>query len=184
VTPEAATCKLAALLLAYPDGDWQRRLAAVEEALAGLPPSRAARDLADFVAAVRARPLRELQEEYVETFDFASRTPLHLTAVLFGEERDRGRAPQRGHALAQLGEVYAAHGYELADGELPDYLPALLEFVAAAGCPPELAGHAGVLERAMASLAEGLAEAGSAYAAAVRAARAGFHGVCRRRKAS
>jgi nitrate reductase delta subunit len=65
---------------------------------------------------------RELQAEYVETFDFDRRASLHLTYHVHGDRR------QRGLELIRLKRRYAEAGLELADGELPDYLPVLLEF--------------------------------------------------------
>ncbi len=49
---------------------------------------------------------------------------LHLTHHLFGD--DRGRGP----ALVDLGEHYKGMGMEMRTGEIPDYLPLILEYVA------------------------------------------------------
>jgi nitrate reductase molybdenum cofactor assembly chaperone NarJ/NarW len=64
------------------------------------------------------------QEEYVRTFDFDRRASLHLTYHTFGDRR------QRGLELVKLKRRYAEAGLELVDGELPDYLPVMLEFAA------------------------------------------------------
>ena len=74
-------------------------------------------------------PLDELQASYVETFDFQRRHALYLTYHGFGDRR------QRGMALLALKQRYAAAGLRLLDGELPDYLPVVLEACAIA---PEL----------------------------------------------
>ncbi len=65
-----------------------------------------------------------IQENYVQTFDMTPEHDLHLTHHLFGD--DRGRGP----ALIDLSEYYKASGFEVKEGELPDYLPLMLEYVA------------------------------------------------------
>ncbi|HZQ64742.1 MAG TPA: nitrate reductase molybdenum cofactor assembly chaperone [Gaiellaceae bacterium] len=112
----APAYRLLSLLLDYPE-------AAVDEALAGAEdePDPA---LAPFWAWWRETPLAERQRRYVETFDLDRRTSLHLTYYLHGETRKRGLA------LLRLKRLYAAAGLPLAADELPDFLPALLEFAA------------------------------------------------------
>jgi nitrate reductase delta subunit len=62
----------------------------------------------------------------VETFDLAKRCGLYLS---FYDEGDRR---QRGAALLRLKRLYRAAGLPLEGSELPDYLPVMLEFAAAA----------------------------------------------------
>ncbi len=81
------------------------------------------RVLVDFVDWAAAQPLIALQEGYVRTFDLNPDHALYITHHLF-EEQDRERGP----ALVQLTEFFHSQGFELAGGELPDYLPLLLEF--------------------------------------------------------
>jgi nitrate reductase molybdenum cofactor assembly chaperone NarJ/NarW len=64
------------------------------------------------------------QRAYVETFDFDRRATLYLTFHTHGDRR------QRGLELVRLKSRYAEAGLTLGDGELPDYLPVLLEFAA------------------------------------------------------
>jgi nitrate reductase delta subunit len=73
---------------------------------------------------MKGKTLLELQEEYVNTFDMKPENSLHLTHHLFGD--DRGRGP----ALVDLGEHYKDNGLEVISGELPDFLPLILEYVA------------------------------------------------------
>lgn len=68
-------------------------------------------------------PQITLEEAYVQTFDMVPEHSLHLTHHLFGD--DRGRGP----ALVDLGEHYKEMGLEVRPGELPDYLPLILEYV-------------------------------------------------------
>ena len=69
-----------------------------------------------------AEPLAA-EAAYVELFDRGRATSLHLFEHVHGDSRDRGPA------LFDLGQTYEAAGLILAEGELPDYLPAVLEFV-------------------------------------------------------
>ena len=96
-------------LLAYPD---ERLLEATTEE----PRLRA------FLDAAGEMTLSELRGEYVTTFDFDRRASLYLTYHTHGDRR------QRGLELVRLKRRFAGAGLELAEGELPDYLPALLEF--------------------------------------------------------
>jgi nitrate reductase molybdenum cofactor assembly chaperone NarJ/NarW len=62
------------------------------------------------------------QETYVETFDRGRRSSLSLFEHVHGDGRDRGQA------MVDLLGMYGQAGLEYAAGELPDYLPAYLEF--------------------------------------------------------
>jgi nitrate reductase delta subunit len=68
----------------------------------------------------------------VETFDLRRRSGLYLSYYVHGDTRKRGMA------LLRLKRLFAAAGLELTSGELPDYLPLLLEFAALA---PDGAGE-------------------------------------------
>ena len=68
----------------------------------------------------------ELQQHYVETFDLHKRSGLYLTFYGEGDKRERGVA------LLRLKRLYRSAGLPLEGSELPDFLPAMLEFAAAA----------------------------------------------------
>ncbi len=102
-------------LLQYPD---EELVAARDEILSAADDSR----VEAFVEGQFSVPLRDLQDEYVTTFDFDRRASLYLTYHTHGDRR------QRGIELVRLKRRFAEAGLELAGGELPDYLPALLEF--------------------------------------------------------
>ncbi|MHC0037836.1 nitrate reductase molybdenum cofactor assembly chaperone [Pseudoneobacillus sp. C159] len=72
--------------------------------------------------------LKELQELYVETFDYKDQTSLYLTAHELGDSR------KRGNALIGLQKLIYENGFEYLGNDLADYIPLLLEFLAAA--PP------------------------------------------------
>ena len=121
--------KLVSLLLQYPEGELLEARAELADAAEALPAGRQADAVRAFARWYRDVPGDELQAAYVETFDFSRRSSLHLTYHVFGDRR------QRGMALLALKQRYAAAGFELGDGELPDYLPVVLEFAALAGEP-------------------------------------------------
>ena len=117
--------RLGSLLLEYPDERLYDATPAMR-AVADDVPGRAGRDLGDFLA-LRAELGRDrAQEEYVATFDFHKRASLHLSYFRDGDRR------QRGATLLGLKRRYREAGLELQGGELPDYLPAILEFAALA----------------------------------------------------
>jgi nitrate reductase delta subunit len=113
-------------LLDYPDPDLKGNLDLIREAVAGESQLKAQERalLERFVDEMQGEPLMQLQQEYVQTFDMVPEHSLHLTHHLFGD--DRGRGP----ALVDLSEHYKGMGLEMKEGEIPDYLPLILEYVA------------------------------------------------------
>lgn len=59
---------------------------------------------------------------YIEHFDFGKLTNLYVTYLKLGEQRERGLE------LLKLKKYYEAHGFNVTEKELPDYLPLILEF--------------------------------------------------------
>jgi len=117
--------RLGALLLEYPDEELFAASPAMG-ALAGELPGRAGRELRAFIERRVEIGRDRAQEEYVATFDFHKRASLHLSYFRDGDRR------QRGATLLGLKRRYREAGLELEGGELPDYLPAILEFAALA----------------------------------------------------
>lgn len=117
--------KLLSYLLDYPGEELHDNLDALRtlaaEAAGDAQEQAALKEFLDFIAATDAL---ELQRQYVETFDLKAQHSLHLTHHLLGDDKNRGPA------LIDLGEYYKAWGMETIDGELPDYLPLMLEFAA------------------------------------------------------
>ncbi len=152
----ARTLQLAALFLDYPDGELYAMTQELADAAALVPDREGGRELCDF-AAHRLRIGRDAaQEEYVATFDFHKRASLYLTYYRDGDRR------QRGASLLGLKRIMREAGYEVAGGELPDYLPLVLEFAALS---PDAAEP--VLRRFRAAievLRAALRETGSPYA--------------------
>jgi len=123
-TWRAVAARAASLLLRYPDPAVCAALPAVLAALDELPEavSRHLRPLAEHR---RDSDPAGLAAEYVELFDFRRRCALHLTYYTCGDTR------KRGEALVGFTAAYKAAGLEVVGGELPDYLPAVLDLAAA-----------------------------------------------------
>lgn len=136
----AVVFQAAGLLLGYPDETLLERLDMIEAAVGT---TRRAGGFAPTMAHLRSMPLMELQSWHVAEFDLSRRHALHLTYWTNGDTR------QRGEALTGIKQVYRHSGL-LVDlqGELPDYLPMVLEFAATGD--PELGR--GILNRYRASL--------------------------------
>ncbi len=122
----ATTYKLCSLYLQYPDPELIEARHELAAEVAELPRSPAARALAQFCEWWTVETPLALEQHYVETFDLDRRCGLYLTFYADGDKR------QRGAALVRLKRLYRTAGLPLADGELPDFLPAMLEFAAAA----------------------------------------------------
>lgn len=121
---QAIVLQAASICLQYPDDPARDRLQLVRNAVDRLPESRPRERLTTFLRHVSATPAGELAEHYVEIFDRRRRCCLYLTWWTDGETR------RRGGALVTLKQRYRAAGVELTGGELPDYLPAVLEYAA------------------------------------------------------
>jgi nitrate reductase delta subunit len=143
--------KLLSLLLQYPTDELLAARAELAAAGAGGGP------VGRFLDWWAHEEPGELRRVYVETFDFARRNSLYLTYHVHGDRR------QRGVALLRLKQRYAAAGLELLDGELPDFLPVMLEFAALA---PAEVGLAALAESrdAIELIRSSLHDAGSPYA--------------------
>ena len=123
--PMSSSLRVLAALLGYPDarlrGFLPEMRALLNDEGAVSPARRVELEvLMDTIG--RSDPL-DIEADYVELFDRGRATSLHLFEHVHGDSRDRGPA------MIDLGQTYEKAGLILADGELPDYLPAVLEFV-------------------------------------------------------
>jgi nitrate reductase molybdenum cofactor assembly chaperone len=160
---EAATVlQAASVCLQYPDESVRAMLPTVRKAVDALPPGRARERLTAFLDTAEATAPGRAAQHYVDVFDTRRRCCLYLTWWSDGETR------RRGAALAGLKARYRAAGAEFHDHELPDFLPAVLEFAATADLAEGLAllqEHRAALEL----LRLALIEAGTPYAGPVEA---------------
>jgi nitrate reductase molybdenum cofactor assembly chaperone NarJ/NarW len=148
--------RIAALLLDYPSTQTLALTDQLSAAVMELPAAVGASILDSLGGFCTADPL-QVAAQYVETFDMRRRASLHLTYYAYGDTRKRGMA------LLRFKYAYRQAGMQLGDGELPDYLPLVLEFAATID-PAQgerlLAEHVPVLELLRLSLQD----SGSAYA--------------------
>jgi nitrate reductase delta subunit len=123
----STTYKLCSLLLQYPDEELLAASGEIEAAVAALPGSAAAEALERFLGWWSQADPEEVARHYVEAIDLHKRSGLYLTFYSDGDRRERGSA------LLRLKRLYRAAGLPLeGTTELPDYLPVMLEFAAAA----------------------------------------------------
>ena len=123
--PMSTSLRVLAALLGYPDAPMRAHLPEMRVLLrseGALPPARIDELAALIDALLGADPL-DAESDYVELFDRGRGTSLHLFEHVHGDSRERGPA------MIDLGQTYEKAGLILAEGELPDYLPAVLEFV-------------------------------------------------------
>jgi len=120
-----STLKALAAVLTYPEPALLEVLPEIRGILSS--DQRLGRDdrvrLAALIDELSAADPLDAQERYVELFDRGRATSLHLFEHVHGEARDRGQA------MVDLNALYARHGLVIASNELPDYLPAVLEYL-------------------------------------------------------
>lgn len=177
------TFKALSALLSYPTDDLvaalpEVRAIVIDEASLG---AREREALVALVNRLAATDPLDAQEAYVELFDRGRSTSLHLFEHVHGDSRDRGPA------MVDLDGIYRNAGYQLTGGELPDYLPALLEYLATR--PAEEIGEMlGDCAHIVRRIGEALVKRGSDYSAVLAAvlALAGEPGLgqCRDRAAA
>ncbi|WP_027994390.1 nitrate reductase molybdenum cofactor assembly chaperone [Simplicispira psychrophila] len=124
IPPASKSLRVLALLLGYPDAPlrahWPDLRTALQDEQA-LPAERLA-ELSAFIDTLARKPVLEVEADYVEMFDRGRSTSLHLFEHVHGDSRDRGPA------MIDLTKTYEQAGLFLGEGELPDFLPVVLEF--------------------------------------------------------
>jgi len=120
------------VLLHYPDQDLFDSLEEIESLAANLPLAETKSAIQAFIGELKTQPLIRVQERYTAVFDMDPATTLNITYHAFGDNE------QRAAALACLQHNYAQAGWARVTGELPDYLPLMLEFLSVCTHP----GHA------------------------------------------
>jgi nitrate reductase delta subunit len=120
--------RAASLMLCYPEADVLRQLPTIAAALQALPPDSVTRaSLTRLLLYLSDTAIDDLQKRYVDVFDLTSKRCLYLSYYTDGDTR------RRGAILAEFKARYRTSGF-LVDthGELPDYLPLVLEYAAIA----------------------------------------------------
>ena len=156
--------QLLSYLLDYPQDEWQEYLPELRKLITEESLDEAEQSaLKGFLDYIEQTDVLEIQRVYVETFDLKAQHSLHLTHHLLGDDKNRGPA------LIDLGEYYKAWGLDAIEGELPDYLPLMLEF--AAGLEEDEASvFLAQIGKVLTILADNLEEGESAWAPLVRIA--------------
>jgi len=152
----------ASLVLGYPDDEVVDRAELVRAALADAAPQRSAdfASLWDFWATTAPATV---QNHYVEIFDLSRRHTLYLSYYTDGDTR------RRGESLMTIKQRYRRSGF-LVDthGELPDYLPLILEYAARVD-PRDGAELLQEFRRSLELLRLALVDKGTPYAGVVAA---------------
>lgn len=156
--------RVLARLLGYPDAELRAHLPALREALRGERAVGAARlaELEALVDALAGAEALDAEAAYVQLFDRGRATSLHLFEHVHGDSRERGPA------MIDLARTYDQAGLHLAPGELPDYLPAVLEFASTLR-PREARAFLGEMAHIFNALFGALRERQSAYASVLGA---------------
>ncbi|GAA4655582.1 nitrate reductase molybdenum cofactor assembly chaperone [Arthrobacter cryoconiti] len=120
---DQVTFLAAAWCLSYPDEQLVERVPLMRAALGEFAGALAA--FAPVLDALESKDLMALQSVYVKEFDLGKRHALHLSYWTDGDTR------RRGEVLGAFKKVYRGSD-TLVDtrGELPDYLPMVLEYTA------------------------------------------------------
>lgn len=135
----AAGYRLLAESFLYPEERDPRSLAAHRETLAGATGATSATRLVD---AFFASPRAEDPDEYLTLLELTPPCPLYLGYYLFEEPtscRGAGLSGRNAYML-ELKAIYRHFGLEMAGGELADFVPLVLEFLALSLERPELDG--------------------------------------------
>jgi nitrate reductase delta subunit len=158
------TLKLLSLLLSYPTAELVEALPEIARRLGSVTALRGATQdaLAGLLAELRREDLLDLQERYVAQFDAGRSTSLHLFEHVHGDSRDRGPA------MIDLARMYEQAGLFLADGEMPDHLPVVIEF-ASTQPPREAAAFLGEIAHLLNVIFNALEQRRSRYASVVGA---------------
>jgi nitrate reductase delta subunit len=160
----SASLRVLSALLSYPDARMCGHLAQMRDVLhkeGALSSSRLA-ELDALIESLARVDRLDIEADYVELFDRGRSTSLHLFEYVHGDSRDRGPA------MIDLARTYEQAGLFLAPGELPDYLPVVLEFVSTQPAR-EARAFLGEMAHLFNALFSALQERQSAYAAAVGA---------------
>ncbi len=156
--------RVMAALLTYPSKELQGaadelKAALKSETFVGPKTLSGLNQLIDYVAET---DLMELEESYVLFFDRTRSLSLNLFEHVYGDSRNRGEA------MVELQKTYDAHGLMLDSGELPDFLPAFLEFLSMLA-PEAAREELGRPLHVITVLAERLEKRKSPYAIVLRA---------------
>lgn len=156
--------KVLSVLTAYPSLAMVEAIPAMRQVLEaeGLLAAPARRLIEPLLADLAGGDIMDLQERYVFLFDRTRSLSLHLFEHVHGESRDRGQA------MVDLKQLYEGAGFALNTSELPDYIPAFLEYLSLRPAD-EAVSFLGETVHILITLAERLEKRSSPYAGLFRA---------------
>ena len=162
--PASRSLRVMAALLDYPHAETRGYLPEMREILRSEGALSAARqaELDALIDSLASADLLETEANYVQLFDRGRATSLHLFEHVHGDSRDRGPA------MIDLAQTYEKAGLYLAPDELPDYLPAVLEFVSTQP-PREARAFLGEMAHILNALFSALQQRASPYASVLGA---------------
>lgn len=158
------TLRVFARLLSYPDAALREHMGEMRDALHNEAAINAARlaELDALMDTLTHGDQLDIEEAYVELFDRGRATSLHLFEHVHGDSRDRGPA------MIDLAQTFEKAELYLAPGELPDYLPAVLEFVSTQP-PDEARAFLGEMAHILNAIYTALQQRQSGYASILAA---------------
>jgi nitrate reductase delta subunit len=117
------TFKIFSRLFSYPSAELQQSLPELAEILRKeqLFEKSECLKLANWMNSLSSVDLIDWQQDYVSIFDGS--VSLYLFEYLHGQSKDRGQA------MVDLSAYYHQQHFQIIAGELPDYLPLILEFL-------------------------------------------------------
>lgn len=127
--------------------------------------------IVQFWELMHAYSMEQLEEMYVQTFDFQKDSTLYMTYFKFEDSKERGQM------LAKLKILYEMFGLDMPDSELSDFLPLMCEFIYAvewegyANAERDFSVLVGVIEDGTYHLLKALEKNESPYYHLIRAVR-------------
>jgi nitrate reductase delta subunit len=156
--------RVLARLLSYPGAELRSHLPEMRDALRTERAITDARltELDALIEGLSSADPLDTEAAYVQLFDRGRATSLHLFEHVHGDSRDRGPA------MIDLDQTYEKAGLYMAPDELPDYLPAVLEFVSTQP-PREARAFLGEMAHIFNALFNALQQRASPYASVLGA---------------
>lgn len=146
------------VLLHYPDDELFNRLDEIASVVDHLSPEEIKSAIQAYIKELKTHTPIHVQERYTAVFDINPETTMNVTYHVYGDNE------KRAVALAHLQNGYEQAGWQRITGELPDYLPLMLEFLSI--CPdPEHTAPVWQCLRGMKPLVDRLEKREPIYAA-------------------
>lgn len=148
--------KIISYLLQYPNEEMKKAFPSLLETVEEMNHPQVTDHIERFLTIIEDTDFDAWEQHYIDFFDFGKKTNLYVTYYEFGEERERGLQ------LLKIKGIYEEAGFAVAENELSDFLPLMLEF----------SGHAEEKDRAkllqsnvkaIKGIREGLVKEGSFY---------------------